>query len=255
MAQVQRLREECEADPALGSVLRQIKALQSRRFELTYADLLNDAATAPAARFFLDELYGVRDFSQRDQQFTRIAHTLERLFPQTVVATAVQLAELHALTETLDMAMACVWRGSVTVLPGAAHADTHIEPGDAAQRYLHCWRTVGAADERARQLQWVRHMGESLARLRRHASLRTLLRMMRAPARAAGLSALQAFLEAGFDTFGALARQRGGVERFLDTITEREAGWMQRWYAADTVAAETQLRALLAQGTPPPGLP
>jgi hypothetical protein len=48
--------------------------------------------------------------------------------------------------------------------------------------------------------------------------LRHSLRLMRGPARAAGLGALQSFLEAGFDTF----RGMRGAEEFLSLIGQRE---------------------------------
>ena len=48
--------------------------------------------------------------------------------------------------------------------------------------------------------------------------VRTALAMMRQPARLAGMSALQDFLERGFAAFRAM----GGAETFLATIEERE---------------------------------
>ena len=58
--------------------MREIKVLQARRFEATYADLLQDPRHRPATRFFLDELYGDHDFAQRDAQFGRIAGAIVR---------------------------------------------------------------------------------------------------------------------------------------------------------------------------------
>ena len=63
----------------------------------------------------------------------------------------------------------------------------------------------------------------------------------------AGLGALQHFLESGFDTFGELARQRGAVERFLDTVHERESHLMQIMFEAPSVACETELTRTLGQ--------
>jgi hypothetical protein len=48
--------------------------------------------------------------------------------------------------------------------------------------------------------------------------LRHSLRAMRIPARAAGLAALQTFLESGFDTFRGLR----GADEFLAQIVKRE---------------------------------
>jgi subtilisin family serine protease len=45
-------------------------------------------------------------------------------------------------------------------------------------------------------------VGQALVRYTTHPTLGRMLKMMRLPARAAGLSALQTFLETGFSTFG-----------------------------------------------------
>ena len=74
-----------------------------------------------------------RDYAERDAQFSRIAGAMQRLFPQQVVATAVALARLHALTEELDHAMGKAW-----LAPGADDTmPAHV-------RYVQAWRTVGA---------------------------------------------------------------------------------------------------------------
>jgi len=61
-------------------------------------------------------------------------------------------------------------------------------------------------------------VGQALDALTRKPLLRHSLRLMRGPAMAAGLSALQRFLETGFDTFRAMR----GAEGLLDTIARRE---------------------------------
>ena len=77
--------------------------------------------------------------------------------------------------------------------------------------------------------------------------LRTMLRMMRGPASAAGLADLQRFLEEGFDTFAAMSRQRGAVEQFLRTLQERERQLFTLLDDADLVACETALARILGQ--------
>lgn len=234
IADVTALRLHRTGDPALGAAVGSVKTLQARRFRGTYADLMGSPAFGPAARFFLEELYSDTDYTDRDLQFGRIAGTLQTMFPQPVVNTAVALAVLHAQTEGLDQDMGRAW---------LAHADA---ASDAA-RYTAAWRTVGQRHARQQQLQRVLAMGTDLARLTRTPGLRMMLRMMRGPANAAGMGALQKFLEAGFDTFGQLARQRGGVEQFLATIEERERALMDQLFDADPVTCETQLARTLGQ--------
>ena len=237
IADVTALRLHRTGDPALGAAVGSVKSLQARRFRGTYADLMASPMFGPAARFFLEELYSDTDYTDRDQQFGRIAGTLQTVFPQPVVNTAVALAVLHAQTEELDQDMGRAW---------LAHEDGANAAHDAA-RYTAVWRAVGQRHARQQQLQRVLAMGNDLARLTRTPGLRMMLRMMRGPANAAGMGALQKFLEAGFDTFGQLARQRGGVEQFLATIEQREQAQMDLLFDADPVTCGTLLNHTLGQ--------
>jgi len=227
--QVAHLRAQTEDEDAAGAeAVRAIKRLQARRFAATYADVSAEPRFAAATRFFLEELYGERDYRERDAQFARIAGAIERLFPAQVAQLAVDLAQLHALTETLDARMAAHWRAGAS--------------DQASARYVSAWRATGERAQRERQLAVVLHMGRELRRLTAMKSLRLGLRMMRGPAQAAGLGALQTFLESGFDAFGQMGPQAG---RFLDAIAEREAGWIATLFDAND--AEPRLAALLAK--------
>lgn len=235
VAQVALLRQATQSSPALGDALTKVKRVQSRRFAGTYADLLAGGPFAAPAQFFLDELYSDKDYAERDAQFARIASALEKLFPDQVTDTAVALAQLHALTEELDQAMALAWL-----------AQPDEEAGDAV-RYTAAWREVGRRSDREGQLSVVLEIGEHMARFTRTKGLRMMLRMMRGPASAAGLGALQRFLESGFDTFAAMARRRGAAEEFLGTIRTRESALMLMLFDADLVTCETELACTLGQ--------
>ena len=228
MQAVSLLRQSRAAHPRLDEACVEVKHFQAQRFRATYADLLSDPRYQHAADFFLNELYGGHDYAQRDQQFARIANTMARLFPAAVVETAASLAEVHALTEELDDRIARQWLvASGLQLPA---------------RYIASWRAVADRSARLQQLHVVLHLGQELDRLTRTRGLRTLLRMMRGPAHAAGLSALQNFLETGFDAF---AGMRGATE-FLSLIETRESAWIASLFDDEAVACETQLNQLLA---------
>lgn len=189
-----------------------LKAFQQQRFRLAYADLLATPRYAGAARFFLEELYGPRDYRRRDQQFQRIVKPLVRLFPAEVVDTVAQLARLHSLSEGLDTRM-------TRALPeGFAPAD-----------YVRAWQQVGDEEGRAQQIRLTLGVGRALDVYTRKPLLRGMLHMMRKPAALAGLGELQQFLEAGFDTFKAM----GGAASFLDTIQHREEVMAARLFAGD----------------------
>ena len=235
VAAVDRLRQAARGDARLQQALLDIKRLQSRRFAGTYADLLSGGTYAPAARFFLEELSGDKDYARRDEQFSRIASAIEKLFPAHVADTAAALAQLHALTEDLDLQMARLW---------IRQADAQA-PG--TRRYAAAWRELGRREEREQQLDSVLALGNELARLTRAPGLRMMLRLMRSPATAAGLADLQRFLEDGFDTFAGMARHPGAVEHFLRTVQGREQQLFSLLYREDLVACETELARLLGQ--------
>jgi hypothetical protein len=229
LQQVDAERQARSADPFWARRVQALKRYQQQRFARTHADLLANPRYADAARFFLDELYGPQDFAERDAQFVRIVPALVRLFPHDIVAMVEALAALHALSESLDSDM------------GRHLGERRVE----AASYLQAWQATGRAGDRDRQLALVLAVGRQLDRYTRHRLLRNSLRLMRGPARAAGLASLQAFLERGFDTFGAMK----GADEFLAMVGQREQPLIRSLFAADSSAtgAEPALREALGQ--------
>jgi len=199
---VEAERAERDADASLRDRVLALKQYQQRRFASGYADLLVDARYGGAARFFLEELYGPRDYRERDAQFARVVPALVRLFPEEVVSTVMTLSALHALSESLDTDMA---------------RSLHTTTIDAAT-YVRAWQETGRAADRERQIDLTLDVGRALNVYTSSPWLRHSLRMMRGPARVAGLSELQRFLESGFETFRAMR----GAEFFLEQIDRRE---------------------------------
>ena len=236
VARVGALRQQAQTIPDLREATLAVKKFQAQRFAATYADLLSSQEYAAATHFFLDELYSDKDYSQRDAQFARIAGALQRLFPTTVIATAVAMAELHALTEELDFSMALAWLHS-SVSTQTQHVAT----------YVHAWNTVGRPADRNRQLDAVLHVGAELDRLTRTPGLRLMLRIMRKPATAAGLGALQGFLEAGFDTFSGMSGKGARAKEFLAMIHVREAYWINALFSDDASPSIEQLQTLMGK--------
>ena len=199
--------------PEIKAKVDAIKFYQHQRFSLTYADFLTSDRYGPAARFFLDELYGPRDFAARDAQFAKVVPTIVRLFPRQLVDTVKALAELHAISEHLDSAT------------GLALVSVAVD----ALAYTQAWQAASSPTEREHQIALTIDLGQSLDRLTRKPLLHKSLRMMRGPAVAAGLGDLQRLLEAGFDAFAAM----GGAQEFLRVVGARERALAQRLFAAD----------------------
>jgi hypothetical protein len=175
------------------------------------------------ARFFLGELYGPGDFSKRDAQFARVVPGLVRLFPNEVVHTVQTLGDLHALSEELDTAM------------GSVVPDGPV----GAAAYKEAWQTVGRRADRAAQIALMRRVGDALDAYTRNPLLRHSLRLMRGPARLAGLAELQSFLETGFDTF----REMKGAKEFLDTVVQRERAFAAELFDSAPARAATAERS------------
>jgi hypothetical protein len=210
----ERARRAGEA--TLAARVAEVKRFQHQRFEASYADLLASPRYAAAAQFFLDDLYGPGDFTQRDKQFARVVPALVRLFPKDIVTTVSRLAQLHELSESLDTEM------------GLQIADQLLNKDS----YGLAWRKVRRTSDRERQIALMLEVGSALDRFTKNPLLRTSLRMMRGPAQAAGLGSLQDFLESGFDAF----RGMRGAEYFLSTVSTRE-----RQLAAKLFAGEDRL--------------
>ncbi len=210
---VETERRKRSAAPGLHDRVVQVKVYQQRRFSHTYSDLLVSSRYGAASRFFLDELYGPSDFTRRDAQFARVVPALVKLFPAEIVLTVATLAELHALSERLDTVM-------------GEHV-AHAEPLDALA-YVQAWQRTGQVEERERQIALTLEVAARLDRFTRRALLRNSLRLMRGPARAAGLAELQQFLETGFDTFRAMH----GATDFIDIVRARERALASALFAA-----------------------
>lgn len=200
-------------DSLLAGRVIEVKRFQHARFAATYADLLASPRYAAAARFFLEDLYGPGDFTQRDKQFERVVPALVHLFPKDIVTTVSRLAQLHALSESLDTAM------------GTQSPPGQLEPAV----YSRAWLGVGRSSDRETQVALTLEVGGALDRFTRNPLLRGTLRMMRGPAQTAGLGSLQDFLESGFDAF----RGMRGADHFLRVIGERERQLAAQLFAGD----------------------
>jgi hypothetical protein len=210
---VEEERARRRQDPVLARCVSEVKRYQHARFSDTYRDLLEAPASAKAARFFLEELYGPVDFSRRDAEFFRVAPKVAAFFPGDIGHLVLSLARLHALSERLDSEM------------GAAAGVTPL----SAVSYQRAWRMVGQTAARKEQIELMLQVGLTLAKQVRKPLIRATLRMMRGPANAAGLGSLQSVLESGFDAFRALP----DADEFVQTIASREAAIAANLFSGD----------------------
>jgi hypothetical protein len=199
---VRDCRGAASLDASLATAVVEVKSYQEARLRRTHADLFGRPDESEAADFFLQDLYGPTDFSRRDAELARVVPALLRWFPSEVAQTVALVCELHALSEVLDLEMATHIRGR-PLTDGA---------------YKRAWRAVSSPSQRRRQVELIVEVGAALAVHTKSRSLRHSLHLMRLPARLAGLSVLQRFLEHGFEVFGSLPNSSA----FLNGIAQRE---------------------------------
>lgn len=218
-AEVAALRALDDIDAETRSRRDALRRWQAERLAFTHADLLESARYRAATRFFLDEIYGVKDFSQRDAELTRVIPTMTRFLPAAALGTIADAVELDALSERLDLA---------TARRLAADPVIRGQPIDD-DAYARAFREAGSPTDRERQVELVEHVGRALDRLVRHPLLGGLLGAMEGPARLAGLAAMHEFLASGFRAFKAMQ----GADLFLRTVVARETALMRRIWAGE----------------------
>jgi hypothetical protein len=210
---LERLREMRgrEAHGLAPERLADVKEWQAARLARSYADLAADARYAKATDFFLRDLYGTKDFSGRDEAMLRIYPVMVRTLPQGAVESAALAIELDALSEDLDRRVArVIARGPLTV-----------------ETYAQAYRDAGTREDREHQIGLIGEVGRRMDVLVVKRMMYTTLKLMRTPARLAGLDALQSFLERGFEAF----RHMGGADEFLATIEGRETAILNRIFS------------------------
>ena len=204
---------------APGFALVPVQTLQQwqrQRLAESYSDLINQESYRPACEFFLEELYGGLDFLKRDQEVAKVMSVMVRFLPGKALLALADAFELQALSLEFDLEMA--ERLDST---GAVELDV--------ASYGEIYRSCGNRPLRERQILLIRDLGNELAKLVHKLLVVHLIRLMRGPAYAAGLGALQAFLESGVVSF----RELEDPVYFINTIYQREWLSMQKLFAGE----------------------
>jgi hypothetical protein len=137
---------------------------------------------------------------------------MTRILPASAVETAALAIELEALSEELDQKLAQeLGAGPIT-----------------EATYAEAYRKSSTPEERQHQIELIDAVGHRLDALVRKPLVSSTLKLMRRPARVAGLSDLQDFLERGFEAFGAMR----GADEFLATLRRRESEILNRLFSA-----------------------
>lgn len=194
--------------------LKTLQLWQSVRLRGTFTDFLEDPKRRLAAEFFLTDLYGDFDVSSRDRDVERVLPIMRRVLPEKLLGAAADAIELAVLSHLFDLRLAKL----MYELDYESLDDEH---------YGEIYRRSGLPRLRNHQIDLIVVLGITLDRAVSVPMIGQLLRLARGPARAAGLGALQSFLERGFAAFKALR----GAREFVDEIARRERVVSQRLFA------------------------
>ncbi len=218
LGEIEKLKHERIESRALDPHLALLRQWQSERLARTYADLMRNPRFRPAMRFFLEDIYAARDFSQRNRDIERMYEMLRRVAPEPMVRPLVLTVELHYLTERLDEQLLEVLvqqlglNGSLTVA-----------------LYAEAYRLCDNYATRVKQIDLIHEIGELLNAAVRMPLSGTIMSLAKVTLERAGWADLMAFTERGYKAF----KQMRGANEFLDTIRMRELDILDRIYARD----------------------
>ena len=203
-------------------IIHQLQHWQCERLLVTHDELAQQKRYQKAMAFFVNELYGPKDFSQRDADLVRVIPKLAKVLPDKAMNAMDDALSLNALSFDLDMAM-------------AQYLQAHF-PDEPINRdnYALAYRHVGRIDDRTHQIDIISHLGDQLADVIKIRGIGMLISLSRRPAKLAGVLALHEFLQRGFDAFKAL----GDVQSFIQPVLVREKAIMQTLLSDDLALPE-----------------
>jgi DNA-binding transcriptional MerR regulator len=191
-----------------------LQVFQAKRLRRDFRDLAAQPRYTPVGEFFFTEIYGPRDFSQRDAQARRL-HQLIHLLPGVNLRDLESILELLDLTSQLDDHLA-------QLLEDHAVGLDFDEP-----TYNLFYRLADNYELRLRQLILVDDCLHNVFRLSRQPLLGLAIHRVRPLARLAGLQAMQQFLATGYDILSTV----DSIDEFASTISTRERERLDRIYA------------------------
>jgi hypothetical protein len=218
LAEVKQLRGTAATNEQTQSDRNALRAWQSARLARTHRDLLESGRYGNAAAFFLSDLYGARDFRQRDADVEKVVPMLAAVLPLGALHSLAMAIELDALSEHLDAAVVAELRKE--------QPDRSKPLAIDEASYAAAYR-AGARAERERQIELVDETGKVLDSVAHKPMVTAAMNLARTPARLAGMSALHDFLERGLTAFRGMKR----ADEFLAIIKRREAAFMERLFA------------------------
>ncbi len=203
IADLRRTQAQRELSDKMGllSKVKHLQDWQCKRLLRTHETLANQPEYKKAMAFFVDELYGPKDFSQRDADIVRVVPKLAALLPEKAMRALAEAISLNALSFDLDLDL--------------IH---HLKDELNNQSYALAYREMGRLPDRQKQIDIIAQLGQRLAGVVHIRGVNMLIKFARKPAKVANLLSLHEFLERGFEAF----KDIGDVDAFIDPIIDTE---------------------------------
>lgn len=199
--------QEIAEKAGLMPTIRAVQAWQCKRLLASHQHMYQQKRFKPAVEFFINELYGPNDFSQRDHDIARIVPKMSKFLPESALQSLASALHLNTLSFELDFDLA------------KKLVDTEINRDSYAKAYVDCNNLA----TRQQQIDYIRTLGNDLADVVKMKGISSLLFISRKPAKMAGVLALHEFLEKGFKSF----KNIGNVEDFITPVIDKEHQIMQ----------------------------
>ncbi|XOV78823.1 MAG: hypothetical protein ACFHVJ_18125 [Aestuariibacter sp.] len=191
----------------LGQRLITLREWQCRRLIASHSDIFQIPRFKPAIQFFIDELYGPKDFTKRDKDIARVVPKMQKWLPSEALESLEVAIHLNTLSQELDIAM----------------LDQLQDAPLCNETYAQAYRDCDNKAQRELQIDSIEQLGIDLKKVVDITGISMILRMARTPAKLAGLETLQAFLEDGFNAF----KRIGKIEDFIVPVVQREREIME----------------------------
>lgn len=190
-----------------------LQIFQANRLRRDYRDLAEVPQYTLVGEFFFTEIYGPKDFSDRDAQGRRLQQIVH-LLPGVAARDVEEVLELLELTNRLDDGLA------------RAMLAAQLGVGFDEPTYERFYRAADNYDQRLRQLQLIDSSLRNVFTLSRSSLLGMALHRSRLVARLAGVEAVHGFLTRGYDALHRVSQ----IDTFAVTIYNRELQRLNRIY-------------------------
>ena len=201
-------------EKGLSKQIYDLQTWQTTRLLVSHDDLWQTKRFKPAMQFFIDELYGPKDFSQRDAELAKVVPKMAKVLPEKGLISLEAALRLNTLSLQLDLEL-LKKLGNDTL---------------NSQSYFLAYRACDNNKQREEQIKLLEDLGLDLAQVVKITGISTILMLSRKPAQIAGVSSLHEFLENGFKAF----KKLGKVEDFINPIVSRERSMMKQLFGNST---------------------